>query len=142
MAELWVSPSIGTANFRKVTLEALASAAQAVAGELGGRCHRGALGQGPGRQVRRIGQIGASQSALRRDDINDYYSSDAYANALAALAKEQGPVAIILPASVQGKDLAGRLAAKLDVGAAVDCIALAVEDGRLKATRPMYAGKV
>jgi electron transfer flavoprotein alpha subunit len=43
---------------------------------------------------------------------------------------------------VQGKDLAGRLAAKLDVGVAVDCIALAVEDGRFKATRPMYAGKV
>ena len=40
-----------------------------------------------------------------------------------------------------GKDLAPRVAARLGVGLATDCTALAVEGGRLIATRPVYAGK-
>jgi electron transfer flavoprotein alpha subunit len=40
-----------------------------------------------------------------------------------------------------GKDLAPRIAAKLDAGIAVDCIALNVEAGEIMATRPIYAGK-
>ena len=43
---------------------------------------------------------------------------------------------------MQGKDLAGRLAAKLDTSVAVDCTALKVDGGKLIATRPIYAGKI
>ena len=40
-----------------------------------------------------------------------------------------------------GKDLAPRVAARLGVGLASDCTALAVEGGKLVATRPVFAGK-
>jgi electron transfer flavoprotein alpha subunit len=40
-----------------------------------------------------------------------------------------------------GKDLAPRVAARLGAGLAADCIAVAVEGGRLVATRPVFAGK-
>lgn len=43
---------------------------------------------------------------------------------------------------MQGKDLAGRLAARLDAGVAMDCVAINLENGQLTYTRPMFGGKV
>jgi electron transfer flavoprotein alpha subunit len=40
-----------------------------------------------------------------------------------------------------GKDLAPRVAARLGVGLASDCTKVAVKDGTLEFTRPIYAGK-
>jgi electron transfer flavoprotein alpha subunit len=47
-----------------------------------------------------------------------------------------------LGASAQGKDLAGRLAAKLDAGVAMDCVRVSLENGTLICTRPMFGGKI
>lgn len=141
MAGVWIIAEHRDGDFRKVTFEA-ASAAKTVADELGAEVTAVVLAKGLKDKCAELGKYGVSKVLYAENDIFDYYTTDAYAEAVAALAGEQGPAAIIFGASVQGKDLAGRLAAKLDVGAAVDCTGLALEDGRLKATRPMYAGKV
>jgi electron transfer flavoprotein alpha subunit len=44
-------------------------------------------------------------------------------------------------ATALGKDLAPRVAVKLEAGLAADCTALRIENGQLVATRPVYAGK-
>jgi electron transfer flavoprotein alpha subunit len=51
------------------------------------------------------------------------------------------PALVLFPASAMGRDLAPRVAARLGVGLAADATALAIEGGRLIATRPVYAGK-
>ena len=51
------------------------------------------------------------------------------------------PAIILVGATAMGRDLAPRLAAKLGVGLASDCVALEIDDGRLVATRPIFAGK-
>ena len=51
------------------------------------------------------------------------------------------PAILLMGASVQGKDLAARLSARLRAGMAQDCTAFAIEGGNLVATRPIYAGK-
>src|SRR5262249_15421454 len=48
---------------------------------------------------------------------------------------------VLFPASSMGRDLAPRVAARLDAGLASDCSHLAVDGGKLVATRPVYAGK-
>jgi electron transfer flavoprotein alpha subunit len=141
MAGVWIIAEHRDGNFRKVTFEA-ASAAKAVAGELGAEVTAVVLAKGLKDKCAELGKYGVSKVLYAENDVFDYYTTDAYAEAVAALAKEQSPDAIIFGASTQGKDLAGRLAAKLDVAVAVDCTSLSVADGRLKATRPMYAGKV
>ncbi len=141
MAGVWIIAEHRDGNFRKVTFEA-ASAAKTVAGELGAEVTAVVLAKGLKDKCAELGKYGVSKVLYAENDVFDYYTTDAYAEAVAALAKEQGPAAIIFGASTQGKDLAGRLAAKLDVGVAVDCTGLSVADGRLKAIRPMYAGKV
>jgi len=51
------------------------------------------------------------------------------------------PAAVLFAGSAMGRDLAPRVAARLDAGLATDCTVLAVEGGKLVATRPIYAGK-
>ena len=69
------------------------------------------------------------------------YSTQGYAGALLGLVKEMSPEAVFFAATAMGKDLAPRLAAKLGVGLASDCTSVAVKDGKLEFTRPIYAGK-
>jgi len=52
------------------------------------------------------------------------------------------PALIVIAASSQGKDLAARLAARLDAGLAMDCTAIKLDNGKLTFTRPMFGGKI
>jgi electron transfer flavoprotein alpha subunit len=52
------------------------------------------------------------------------------------------PRILLLGASSQGKDVAARLGARLDVGLAMDCIAVRLDGEVFVATKPMYGGKV
>ena len=70
------------------------------------------------------------------------YTTDAYANILSALIQSADPAVLIIGASMQGKDLAGRLAARLDAGVAMDCVAIKLDNGGLTYTRPMFGGKI
>ncbi len=69
------------------------------------------------------------------------YSTQDYAAALAELARKINPQAIFFSATSLGRDLAPRLAARLGVGLASDCIQVGVQDGRLEFIRPIFAGK-
>jgi len=69
------------------------------------------------------------------------YSSQAYAIALAEFAGQAKPAALFFGATAMGKDLAPRVAARLSVALASDCTKIAVKDGGLEFTRPIYAGK-
>ena len=68
------------------------------------------------------------------------YSPDGQAATAAAAAA--GHSAVVFAATATGRDLAPRVAARLGVSCATDVTALAVEGGRIVATRPVYAGKV
>jgi len=84
---------------------------------------------------------GASKVYLLDDASLDRYSSQDYATGLADLVKKLSPAAVFFSATAMGKDLAPRLAARLGVGLASDCTLLALKDGQLEFTRPIFAGK-
>ena len=67
------------------------------------------------------------------------YNPDGFAATVASLAP--GHAAIIFAATATGKDLAPRAAARLGVGLASDVVGLALQDGAVIATRPVYAGR-
>jgi electron transfer flavoprotein alpha subunit len=69
------------------------------------------------------------------------YSAQGFAIALADLVREAKPQAVFFPATAMGRDLAPRLAARLGVAAASDCVKVEVKDGRMEFTRPIFAGK-
>jgi electron transfer flavoprotein alpha subunit len=88
-----------------------------------------------------LSAYGATRVLCVEDSRLQHYSTTAYAKAAAEVAKHESASIVFLPASQMGKDLAPRVAAKLEAGIAADCIALTVSDGEIIATRPVYAGK-
>jgi electron transfer flavoprotein alpha subunit len=69
------------------------------------------------------------------------HSSTALAKVVADVAAQEKAEIVILAATQTGKDIAPRIAVKLNAGLAADCVALTVESGEVIATRPVYAGK-
>jgi electron transfer flavoprotein alpha subunit len=69
------------------------------------------------------------------------YATEPYARAVAQVIGAVKPFAVLVPFTAMGRDLAPRVAAKVNAGLVSDCVALSLKDGRLEARRPMYAGK-
>ena len=86
-------------------------------------------------------RYGASKVFVLENSLLSHYSSSGFAQALYSLVDEIRPEIILFPASSMGKDLAPRLAAKLGVGLASDCIQTAVKEGKMEVLRPLFAGK-
>ena len=127
-------------KIKKSSLEAL-SETKRRAGELGSDVSAALIGTGLDYRNSEIFSFGASQIFLLENEQLAPYSSQGYATALYELVKEVNPKAIFFAATAMGRDLAPRLAAKLGVALASDCTKVAVKDGKLEFTRPVYAGK-
>lgn len=69
------------------------------------------------------------------------YSPSGYSESISNYAKEISAEFILLPNTAMGKDLAPRLAVKLNAGCIMDSIDYEVKDGEVILTRPVYAGK-
>lgn len=127
-------------ELRKISYE-MVSEGRRLADALGQELTAVLLGSNIKDKAAVLGQYGADKVLVADDPKLDPYTTDAYTAVLAELIKANDPVVVILGASVQGKDLAARLAARLEVGMAQDCTAFSIEDGNLVAIRPIYAGK-
>ena len=67
--------------------------------------------------------------------------ADAFVDAAAAACKHVGDAAVLIPGDRLGWEVAPRLAHRLEAGLVTDAVDLAVEDGRIVATKPVYGGK-
>ena len=69
------------------------------------------------------------------------YQVDVYLAAMEALVKEANPSIALIARTNQGRELAPRLAFRLGVGLAQDCLEVSVDaSGKLLANRPVYGG--
>src|SRR5688572_9109917 len=69
------------------------------------------------------------------------YTTEAYTAALAQVVKDVQPAVVLLAGTSNGRDLAPRLAARVNAGVASDVDRLEWVDGKLRARRPVYSGK-
>jgi len=125
---------------KKVAFEMLGLGSQLAAG-LGGTVEAALLGSGLGGLPDTLAQYGAAKVYVADDPALANYSGEGYTDTLAALISKIQPAVVLVGATFMGKDLAPRLAARLGVGLAADCIAFAVDGGSMVATRPIFAGK-
>ena len=127
--------------FRKVSFEAV-SEGRRVADGLGADLTTVVVGSGIEGIAGELKKYGPDKILVADDTALADYTTDAYTNVLADLIQSTDPAVIILGATVQGKDLSARLAARLDAGLAMDCTAIKLGDGNLTLTRPMFGGKI
>jgi electron transfer flavoprotein alpha subunit len=127
-------------EIRKISYE-IVSEGRRLADALGQNVTTLLLGSNIKDKAATLGHYGADKVLVADDPRLETYTTDAYTAVIADLVKANDPAILLLGASVQGKDLAARLSARLGVGMAQDCTAFSIEDGNLVAIRPIYAGK-
>lgn len=120
--------------------EEVVTAARAIAEALGGEVHALLIGPaGLGDAASDLGRFGAARIMVAEGDGLDAYSPEVFTATVAERAA--GYHTVVFGASSQGRDLAPRVAARLDVPLAADATAIEVESGELLITRPVYAGR-
>jgi electron transfer flavoprotein alpha subunit len=118
-------------------------AARHLADELGGSVTACVFG-GPG--VEPLAQeaisYGADAVLLAEDATLADFRAEPQVALLARAVRETDPAAVLVGATLRGRELGPTLATELDTGCIADCTALALEGERLVGTRPVYAGKL
>jgi electron transfer flavoprotein alpha subunit len=127
-------------NFRRVSFEA-ASEGKRIADALGLDLCAVAVGSGVSEKAAQLGHYGVKKVYVADDTLLEHYVAETHVPVVAEIVKQCDPDLVVLPASVDGKDLSARLAARLDAGLAQDCVQIACENGKVRAKRPIFAGK-
>jgi electron transfer flavoprotein alpha subunit len=128
-------------DLKKVTFEMLGEGIR-IAEKLGGTVEATLIGSTVVGMADTLAHYGAARVYLADDPSLEEYSSEGYTTVLAKVIQKAEPAVVLLGATVQGKDLAPRVAARLGLGLASDCTAFEVAaDGRIVITRPIYGGR-
>jgi len=127
-------------KLRRTSLEVV-SEAKRQAGAFGGAVATVVIGPGTEGLAAELASYGADTVHVFDDAAYADYATEAWARAVASVIEKTKPAVVLFPATALGKDLAPRVAAKVDAGMASDCVALEAKDGKLTARRPIYAGK-
>lgn len=89
-------------------------------------------------------KYGAEKVILVEGEEYMHYSTDAYAAAFCELIQKYEPESILVGATVNGRDLAPRIASRLKTGLTADCTSLDYdeESGNIAWTRPAFGGNL
>jgi len=85
---------------------------------------------------------GANEVLFADDSTLEEYRPEPFVALIARLAKESSPEVLLFPTTTRGRELAAMSGIDLETGVLPDVTALEVTDGRVVATRPVYAGKL
>lgn len=98
------------------------------------------MGSGVEAQGQAAIALGADQAFVVDDAALAEYNTDTYIQAMVHVVEQASPAVILFGQTNLGRDLAPRLAFRLRTGVIMDTVELAMENGRLHATRPAYGG--
>lgn len=87
-------------------------------------------------------KYGAKETFFAGDPDLEDYVPESYAGIISEVAKTQAVDFLLFPTTSRGRELAALTTIDLGVGVMPDVTALDVQDGKVIATRPVYAGKL
>ena len=139
MSEILVLVDHSEGKPRKVALQTV-TAARSVAGDLGADVTAVWLGEDGDDAAEAVGAAGADTLLWWDDEEADAYVTLPKVEALQQLADERDVAAIFFVSANHTKDVAARLAIRLDGGVITDVTGLSVEDGQIRATKEVFGG--
>ncbi len=139
---IWVVAEALGGRLRPVTLELLGRACELA--DLLDTCVEAVLiGDDIERHAPTLAAYGADTVRLAEDARLRRYETELYTDALAGAIREHRPYAVLLGSTVNGRELAARLAGRLSLGLTGDCIGLEVDaEGRLVQLKPAFGGNI
>ncbi|MFX1598554.1 MAG: electron transfer flavoprotein subunit alpha/FixB family protein, partial [Promethearchaeota archaeon] len=124
---------------KSVALELLAKGRE-LADNLKGKLAVILLGSDVKKEADEYIAFGADTVYIRDDPVLAQFYVESYKSVISGLAEEKNPSVILIGGTRRGKELAPRIAQKLETGCITDCIDLRLEDSKLVVERLMYGG--
>jgi electron transfer flavoprotein alpha subunit len=131
----------GGADLRPASYE-LVTAGRQVAEGLGSPLTALLTGSGVEAAARLLAASGVDRVVLVDDERLRHLPVDAATAVVTQVVRALSPDAVLIPATTAGIEYGPRVAARLGVGLAADCIGFSVEDRSLIAIRPILGGRV
>ncbi|MBI4363075.1 MAG: electron transfer flavoprotein alpha/ beta subunit [Euryarchaeota archaeon] len=139
---VWVVAEHREGKLRPVSLELLGKAAD-LADKAGGEVAALLLGHRLEKHVPALAAHGADHILTADHPDLEPYTTEAHAAVLAEAIRTRRPRSVLLPSTLQGRDLAPRVAARLGLGLTGDCVDLDINgEGRLVQHKPAFGGNV
>ncbi len=91
-----------------------------------------------------FGNIDPSTAELAGHEYYHYSteSVEAFTDALTEFIREKSPKYVVFPSTVRGREAAGTIAARLEVGLTADCVDLEIRNSRLIQYKPAFGGGI
>lgn len=140
MSSVLVVCEVLDGKLKKISREAL-SIGRRLAEATGGELHAVAGGNTPASVAEDAGRFGAKKLHALTSPALEQYSTESVTAAVKQVIDAVKPAIVLISGTANGRDLAPRLAARLDVGVASDVTGLEWTGGKLRAKRPVYSGK-
>lgn len=141
MAGILVIAEHKDGKVKKVTFEIL-STLQDVAKDLGVNLEAALIGENVTGLADELAHYGAQKVYVVDDPALKLYNTELYTAAVAKIVEKAKPAKIFSGATITGKDLIPRVAARLKAGLLSDCTGIQLNsDKKIIAKRPIYAGK-
>ncbi|MFC2032410.1 electron transfer flavoprotein subunit alpha/FixB family protein [Chloroflexota bacterium] len=120
----------------------LLGAGRKLADELGEELSAVLLGSGASSLAQEVITAGANKVFVVDDPLLKDYQADSYVSVMEKVVKQAMAQILLLGQTSVGRDLAPRLAFRLETAASLDCLELAIdpESKRLLQTKPVYGG--
>jgi electron transfer flavoprotein alpha subunit len=139
--DIWAVAELDDGVLKGISLQ-LATKAASLAAELGGSSAAVALGKGAAAAADALGATGVKSVIVSDDPIYDQYLAQPATDALARLIAERQPKAVLLPATTFGRDVGGRLAARLSLGIEYNVGEAAVSNGEIVMVVSAFGGQM
>ncbi|HET7266442.1 MAG TPA: electron transfer flavoprotein subunit alpha/FixB family protein [bacterium] len=137
-SDVWVVAEHAGGRPRKIAYELL-GLAKVLAGPM--KVHAVLAGREVAGMAGDLAAHGAQVVHVAESPLLEPYTTDAHAQVVAALLASAAPGLVLVGSTAAGRDLAPRLAARLDAGIVTDCASVEIEDERVVATRPAMTRK-
>lgn len=139
--DLWVVAEHKDGELQEVTLEMLGDARR-LADKIGSSVCAVLMGHRLTGMVDPLVHYGAERVFIQEHPLLAHYSNDAFTAVLTDLIQEHAPTLVLIGATANGKDLAPRVAARLKVGLATNCMMIKSNNsGELQMTRLTYGSQ-
>jgi electron transfer flavoprotein alpha subunit len=134
MAKIWVYAELDRGRLLPITLELLAKAREL------GEVEAVALGPGARQTAAALGAHGARRVLVNEDAVFADYLAEPATDCLAELVRGQAPDVVLFGFTSDGREVAGRLAARLGTGLISNAMDLEASDGSFVASVPYFGG--
>jgi electron transfer flavoprotein alpha subunit len=139
---VWVVAELIGNEIRPVTFELLGRNIQ-LAERLNGEVAAVLVGHNVGAHAKTLAVHGADRVYVADAPALAAYSTEAYTTILADAIRGHSPYVVLIPSTANGRDLAPRVAARLNIGMTGDCIGLEIdEQGCLVQRKPAFGGNI